>query len=41
MHILDDYTLNKFRQTKMEEGAHMKGTHCYDILANEQYLDDF
>ena len=19
----------------------MKGTHCYDILANEQYLDDF
>jgi hypothetical protein len=19
----------------------MKGTHCYDILANELYLDDF
>ena len=42
MHITDDYTIQRFRETKMENaGAHMKGTHCYDILANEQYLDDF
>lgn len=40
MHILDDYTLNRFRQTTIGK-SHMKGTHCYDILANEQYLDDF
>lgn len=40
MSILDEDTLYKFRNTKMGEG-HMKGTHCYDILANELYLDDF
>lgn len=40
MSVLDDDTLNKFRNTKMGDG-HMKGTHCYDILANELYLDDF
>ena len=40
MSILDEDTLYKFRNTKLGEG-HMKGTHCYDILANELYLDDF
>jgi hypothetical protein len=40
MNILDDYTLQRFRETKLGS-SHMKGTHCYDILANEQYLDDF
>lgn len=40
MHILDDGTLKRFRETTMGK-SHMKGTHCYDILANEQYLDDF
>lgn len=40
MKILDDETLEKFRHREMGEG-HMKGTHCYDILANELYLDDF
>jgi hypothetical protein len=34
MHILDNYTLDRFKTTKMGE-SHMKGTHCYDILANE------
>ena len=40
MHITDDETLKRFRETKMGS-SHMKGTHCYDILANELYLDDF
>ena len=40
MHILDDETLSKFRSTRIGN-SHMKGTHCYDILANELYLDDF
>jgi len=40
MHILDDETLTKFRNTRIGS-SHMKGTHCYDILANELYLDDF
>jgi hypothetical protein len=40
MQITLDETLTKFRETKMEN-SHMNGTHCYDILANEQYLDDF
>lgn len=40
MHILDDDTLSKFRNTRIGK-SHMKGTHCYDILANELYLDDF
>ncbi len=40
MHILEDETLQRFRDTKIG-ASHMKGTHCYDILANEQYLDDF
>ena len=25
----------------MKEGNQMKGVHCYDILANPLYLDDF
>lgn len=25
----------------MKDGSHMKGVHCYDILANPLYLDDF
>jgi hypothetical protein len=40
MKILDDETLEKLRTTKMGDG-HMKGVHCYDILANPLYLDDF
>jgi hypothetical protein len=40
MKILTDETLRRFQETKIGE-SHMKGTHCYDILANEQYLDDF
>ena len=40
MHILDDETKKKFETTTMGS-SHMKGTHCYDILANELYLDDF
>ena len=40
MKILDDYTLNKFKSTK-KGATHMKGVHCYDILANPLYLDDF
>ena len=40
MKILDDETLTKLRATKMEK-SHMKGVHCYDILANPLYLDDF
>lgn len=40
MNILCDETLEKFKTTKIGK-SHMKGTHCYDILANEQYLDDF
>ena len=40
MHILDDETKEKFEKTTMGS-SHMKGTHCYDILANELYLDDF
>lgn len=38
--ILNDYTLEKFKTTTMGKG-HMKGVHCYDILANPLYLDDF
>ena len=40
MRILNDETLQKLRNTKMGAG-HMKGVHCYDILANPLYLDDF
>ena len=40
MKILNDETLTKLRSTKMGDG-HMKGVHCYDILANPLYLDDF
>jgi hypothetical protein len=40
MRILNDETLDKLKTTKMGEG-HMKGVHCYDILANPLYLDDF
>ena len=38
--ILEDETLDRLRSTKMEK-SHMKGVHCYDILANPLYLDDF
>ena len=38
--ILTDETLTKFKDTKMEK-SQMKGVHCYDILANPLYLDDF
>lgn len=40
MTITTDETMQRFRETKLG-ASHMKGTHCYDILANEQYLDDF
>lgn len=40
MKILENETLEKLRTTKMGDG-HMKGVHCYDILANPLYLDDF
>lgn len=40
MQVLTEETLKRFRETRLGEG-HMKGTHCYDILANELYLDDF
>jgi hypothetical protein len=39
--VLPDETLNKFKETKLKEGCQMKGVHCYDILANPLYLDDF
>jgi hypothetical protein len=39
--ILPDETLEKFKTTKMKDGNQMKGVHCYDILANPLYLDDF
>lgn len=38
--ILNDETLTKLKTTQMGAG-HMKGVHCYDILANPLYLDDF
>jgi hypothetical protein len=37
---LDTYTFEKFRTTTIGQ-KHMKGTHCYDILANEVYAKDF
>ncbi len=37
---LDQYTVQKFETTKIGE-KHMKGTHCYDILASEVYQKDF
>lgn len=37
---LNDETLVKLRNTKMGEG-HIEGVHCYDILANPLYIDDF
>lgn len=40
MKVLTDETLEKFKTTKMDK-SHMKGVHCYDILANPLYLDDF
>ena len=41
MKILDDETVSKLRNTTQLKGAHMKGTHCYDILNSELYIDDF
>ena len=38
--ILTDETLTKFKDTKLGQST-MKGVHCYDILANPLYLDDF
>ena len=38
--ILTDETLTKFKDTQMGQ-SQMKGVHCYDILANPLYLDDF
>lgn len=40
MKTLNDETLHRLRTTRMGAG-HMKGVHCYDILANPLYLDDF
>ena len=40
MNVLEDETLEKLKSTKMGK-SHMKGVHCYDILANPLYLDDF
>lgn len=38
--ILNDETLEKFRNTTLGT-QHLEGIHCYDILANPLYLDDF
>ena len=40
MKVLEDETLTKLKTTQMKD-SHMKGVHCYDILANPLYLDDF
>lgn len=40
MKILEDETLDRLKNTEKGE-SHMKGVHCYDILANPLYLDDF
>ena len=40
MTTLTDETLHKLRNTRTG-AATMKGVHCYDILANPLYLDDF
>lgn len=37
---LSDETLEKFKKAKRGVNQ-MKGVHCYDILANPLYLDDF
>lgn len=37
---LSDETLQRLRTTRTGAGQ-MKGVHCYDILANPLYLDDF
>lgn len=41
MKVLTDETLKRLKETHMKEDSHMKGVHCYDILANPLYLDDF
>ena len=38
--VLTDETLERFKTTKLGD-SHMQGVHCYDILANPLYLDDF
>ncbi|CDW85661.1 UNKNOWN [Stylonychia lemnae] len=38
--VLQDETLQKFKDTQLGDSV-MKGVHCYDILANPLYLDDF
>lgn len=40
MKILDSETLENLKSTKAGEKT-IKGVHCYDILANPLYLDDF
>jgi hypothetical protein len=40
MNILTDETVKNL-QTTTQGKSHMKGTHCYDILANELYFYDF
>lgn len=40
LQTLTDETLLKFKNTKIGASL-MKGVHCYDILANPLYLDDF
>ena len=40
LHVLEDETLRRFQESKKGEKV-INGTHCYDILANELYLDDF
>lgn len=40
MNILTDEALKNL-QKPTQDKSHMKGTHCYDILANELYCYDF
>lgn len=40
MKILDNETLANYKSTTAK-AATIKGVHCYDILANPLYLDDF
>jgi hypothetical protein len=40
MKVLDNQTLTNLK-SRTAQGATIKGVHCYDILANPLYLDDF
>jgi hypothetical protein len=40
LQVLSNYTLERLKGTNLGN-QHMQGVHCYDILANPLYLDDF